>query len=169
MSGLLFLAVSFVWLVLAIWVTRWLMRRIRTESTIARLILMLLIFGLILASPVADEIIGGIQFRELCRENAVLRIDAEKAKGKMVREVIGPSNEVLQGTIITVYHTHLSYRDSTTGQEIASTDSYVAKGGFLIRTLGLFEGNEPLFVFPSVCSERGGHAIARAYGFKLIK
>lgn len=165
MSGLFFLAVVFIWIVAAIMLTRWLMRRIPIKSELARMLLALALFALIFVLPVTDEIIGGYQFRKLC-ENSALKIDAEKAKGKTVKLVIDPSNEILRGTAITIYHSHMSYRDINTNEEIASNNKYVAKGGWFIKMLGVFEGDGPLTLSPTYCSPSlGGLAIARNYGF----
>jgi hypothetical protein len=119
---------------------------------------------------VVDEIVGGYQFRALCRENAVLRIDAERIKGRTVRVVVAPLNEILPGKAIAIYRSHESFRDTATNEEIASNEWYFAKGGWFIRMLGVSETNDPITFVPSACyPSLGRQEIAEAYGFALIK
>lgn len=161
MAGLLSLALIAGWFLAARWLARQLTGTmkagwLRTSTmTLAVLLLMLL--------PVADEIIGGFQFRALCKEHAVLRVNAEKIKGKTIRVVVDPSNKDLDSTAVRIFYSHSSYRDVDTGEELASTSRYTAKGGLLIRTLTNTSVN-PLTIHPPVC----GAGLPKSYGFKLI-
>lgn len=168
MSGLYLLAVISIIGVIAILIARRIARPIRnTWLRTGATVLLTVAFMTLL---VADELIGGYQFNKLCRESAVLRIDTEKARGRTVKVVIEPSNEILSGTAITIYHSHESFRDRATNEEIASNDWYVAKGGWFIRMLGISEGNAPITIGLPACSPPlGGRAVAEAYGFTLTK
>lgn len=169
MTGLFLIVVVFAWLVAVVFLTSWLMKRVSIKPSPVRMVVGLLIFVLLLPLPVADEIIGGYQFRELCRQGAVLRIDAEKARGQTVKLVIEPSNEILPGTAITIYHSHLSFQNVNTGEEMASYDTYVAKGGWFIRMLGISEKNAPITIgLPSCSPSLGAHGISKVYEFTLI-
>lgn len=168
MSGLFLLLVVFAWLAAVVLLTHWIMKRVSFKPKVVRAVMALLIFILLLPLPVVDEIIGGYQYRTLCREKAVLRIDAEKAKGRTVRVVIDPSNEILQGTAIMIYHSHLSFRDVNTSEEIASYNRYVAKGGWFIRMLGISGNNAPLTIGLPGCSPENSGTFPKQYGLKLI-
>lgn len=117
---------------------------------------------------VVDELIGGYQFSQLCRENAVLRIDPEKARGRTVKVVIEPSNEIVPRTPITIYHSHLSFLDVRTNEQIAEYDRYVAKGGWFIRMLGISEKNAPIIIGLPGCSPKNSGTFPKQYGLTLI-
>jgi hypothetical protein len=129
-----------------------------------QVLLTVLLMGLL----VADEIIGGFQFRKLCEQNAVLRIDPEKARGRTVKVVIEPSNEMLPTIPIHILHSHLSFRDVVTNEEIAQYDWYVAKGGWFIRTLGISGSNSPITMGRSSCTPQNAGTFPKEYGFTLI-
>ncbi len=168
MSGLYLLAVLAILGVAAVLVAHRIARPIRnTWLRIGATVLLTVAF---MALLVVDELIGGYQFRQLCKKNAVLRIDPEKARGRTVKVVIDPSNEIVPWSPITIYHSHESFRDRATNEEIASNDWYVAKGGWFIRMLGISEGNAPITIGLPACSPPlGGRAVAEAYGFALTK
>jgi hypothetical protein len=167
MTGLFLIVVVFAWLVAVVFLTSWLMKRVSIKPKSVRMVVGLLIFVLLLPLPVADEIVGGYQFRELCRQGAVLRIDAEKAKGRTVKVVIEPSNEIIPGTAITIYHSHESYRDVATEEEIANLDRYTAKGGWFIRMLGISEKNAPITIGDPGCVPENWAVFPKHYGFTL--
>jgi hypothetical protein len=168
MSGLFFFGVIAAWGAVAFLVAKRLTRLV--QPRLLGVGLGVLAFVLIMVLPVADEIVGGYQFRALCKESAALKINTEKIKGRTVKVVVAPSNEVLPGKAVTIYHSHESFRDTATNEEIASNDWYVAKGGWLIRLLGVLEKNDPITILPSSCSPSlGAHVIAKEFGFTLIE
>ncbi len=161
MAGLILIGLLIGWFFVARWLARLLTRTVKNE--VLRGLSTALIVALLLVLPLADEIIGGFQFRALCKENAVLKVDAEKIKGKTIRVVINPSNKDVENTAVRIYFSHLSYLDVATGEELASYSWYVAKSGQLMRILAM--GHEmPPMTFPSSCSG----SLPESYGFKLI-
>jgi len=167
MTGLLFLAVVFLLILLDLAIATWISRRFVSRrywkyST-------LVIFLCLLPLPVADEIIGGFQFRALCKEGAQLKIDAEAIRGKAVYVTIDPSNEYLQGTAIPIQRSHFSYRDTSTDKEYANFDIYDVKGGRFIRALGIFENNAPLTMGFSSCSPPRPGSLDEQYHFTRIR
>ena len=164
MSGLFLLAVVGLWVWLAFriskvvssWVTqgRW------------RWPVVVLLYVVLLPLPVADEIVGGFQFRALCAQDAVLTINAEKVKGRTVKRIgtrSDPGNTLL-------HMRRVQYRliDFTTGEELGSYATLSVDGGAFIRALGISEGNAPLLINPSDCDPRTGVRLDRAYEFTLI-
>lgn len=107
---------------------------------------------LMLVLPLADEIVGAYQFKALCRENAVLKIDAERIKGKTVRLVINPSNETVPGTALRILHTRYSFFDPTSNAVLGKFDAYGVKGGWLIRSLGISNSNSPIVLGKHWCA-----------------
>lgn len=168
MTGLFLLVVVLAWLVAVVFLTNWLMKRLSIKPKPVRAAMAMMMFVVLLPLPVADEIVGGFQYRALCEKNAVLRIDETKAEGRTVKVVIDPSNEILPGTAITIYHSHMSFVDLNTSEEIASYDSYVAKGGWFIRMLGISEKNAPLTIGLPGCSPENSQKFRKQYGIKVI-
>jgi hypothetical protein len=128
-----------------------------------------LVFAFLIFLPVGDEVIGGFQLRALCKANAVLKIDAEKIKGKQIRVLFEPSNKYLDGTPISIRWTRRSFRDVGTNEEFASYSSYVASGGWFIRTLAMGNGVTPMTIFPSSCIATEAGNLDKKYGFTLVK
>lgn len=168
MSGLFLLAVLAILGVVAILVAHRIARPVRNTwlRTGATAVLTIAFMTLL----VVDELIGGFQFRALCKADTSLKINAEKIRGRTVKIVVAPLNEILEGKAVAIYHSHESFRDTATNEEIASNDWYVAKGGWFIRLLGVLEKNDPLIIVPSYCyPSLGRQEIAEAYGFSLTK
>lgn len=166
MSGIFMLGLAIVWFAIAVMLSRRIGRSLRRSSM--QTATALAAFAVLLPLPVADELVGMWQFNRLCREGAKLKIDPDAAKGRTVRLVIDPSNEILPGQVLTTYHSHLSYREVGTDQEIASFSRYSVKGGWLIRALGIFESNVPLVIGKSWCSVDDRVSLPARYEFTLI-
>ena len=166
MSGLYLLAVLAILGVAAVLVAHRIARPIRNAwlRTGATALLTVAFMTLL----VADELIGGYQFRQLCQKDAVLRIDPATAQGRTVKVVIDPSNEIVPRAPITIYHSHLSFLDVGTNEKIAEYDRYVAKGGWFIRILGISEGNAPITIGLPGCSPKNSGTFPRQYGLTLI-
>ena len=165
MAGLLTIGLLVGWLVTAVWLARRLTDRL--ENGPLRVALMIPAALVLTVLPVADEIIGGFQFRALCRENAVLKIDAEKIRGKTIRMVISPSNKEVDNTTVRIYYSRVSYRDIVTGDELGSNSDYVAMGGKLIRLLAMGHEMTPLTIHPPTCRGPGSLPTSEKYEFKF--
>ena len=165
MTGMLLLPVVFLWIWINSKITQRLCQRFvpKKYHEYALIPVFLLLFPL----PVADEIIGGFQFRALCKEGAQLKIDAEAIRGKTVRVVIEPSNKYLSWMAIPIRWSHFSYRDVATDEEYANFDIYNAKGGILINMLGISEKNVPLTMYSGCYPPRYGK-LDKQYQFTLI-
>lgn len=165
MIGLILLFLVIGWLFFAFWIAKRLTPGLQTSSL--RIPLMLLIVVVIAVLPLADEIIGGFQFRALCRENTVLKIDAEKIKGKTIYMVSDSSSNNLQISAIPIHLTRVSYRDIATHEELASSGFLVAVGGRLVNALAGGHQMPPLTIFPSTCSGPGNLPTSMKYQFTL--
>lgn len=141
MAGLLVIAFAVGWFFVALWLARRMTRHINIG--IARGSVTVLIVIVLLMLPLADEIISGFQFRALCRENAVLKIDAEKIRGRTIAVVLDPFNRDLENTLTRIYYSHHSYRDVETNEELASYNDYTVQGGLLFRSLAMGHPTPP--------------------------
>ena len=165
MAGLIFLAILFALFFAALWLAKMLTNKL--PARVPREPVMGLVVVLLVILLVADEIVGGFQFRALCEKNAVFKINAEKIKGKNIRVFFEPSNKVLDGTAVRISYSHSVYRDVETNEELASEGSYIAKGGWFIRTIGFSDSTPPL-TFPSACSPPDRRDPTKVYEFNLV-
>ena len=177
MAGLLSIALLIGWFFVAFLIARQAASGIK--SSLLRFALMIPLFVVLMVLPVADELVGGFQFRALCREKAVLKIDAEKIKGKTIRLVTDPSNKDVDNTAVRIYYSHHSYRDTETQEELASFNDYAADGGILFRFFAM--GNHmppliPMTIDPRTsnasnsCSHYATQAdLAAKYGFTFLQ
>ena len=168
MTGLFLIAVVGLWIWLVFKVSR--VIGMRVAQGWWSIPIALLIFLVLLPLPVLDEIIGRFQFRALCAKNAVFRMGVEQPEGRVTRETISPSNEVVPGTAITIYGTGIKYTDIQSGEIVVQFDRYVAKGGIFIRTLGISEGNAPITMDRPSCSpeKARGESAHRTFKFSVI-
>lgn len=166
MAGLIFIGLLMGWFFTARWLAKLLTRSVKNE--VLRRLSVAFIVILLLVLPVVDEIVGGFQFRALCKENAVLKIDAEKIKGKTIRVVINPSNKDVENTAVRIYFSSVAYQDTASGENLGSNSVYTAIGGFLIRSLAGGHDMTPL-TFHSTCSGPGNLPTSEKYGFTLEK
>jgi len=162
MIGLLFLGFITFWFVGSVWLARQLTSHL--PSGVARTAPLWALVAASVALPLSDEIVGGFQFRALCKQNAVPTVDAEKTRGRNVRVKTDPANKEVDGTWVRVLHSHSSYRDAETNEELFSSHRYVANGGWLIRALSTDQHTTPL-TFESTCDTTP----SRDLGLKLVK
>lgn len=162
MIGLLF------WCFVALWLigARWLARRITTgmQRGAARIAAMGGLIVLFIVLPLSDEIVGGVQLRALCRQNAMPTVDVERTRGRKVRVRTDPANKDVDGTWVRILYSHSSYRDIETDVELFSSHRYVANGGWLIRVLSSDSGVAPL-TFESTCDTTPSMDL----GLRLVK
>jgi NhaP-type Na+/H+ and K+/H+ antiporter len=150
MTGILLFIVIGLWLWVCILVTRPLFpsSQIRPWRGLAGAA----VFIVLLVLPVSDEIVGGFQFRALCEKNAVFHLTAQKLEGRMTKFSANPANQIVSGTAIPIYDSGIEYTDTQSGEVVLKFHSYVAKGGILIRTLGISESNSPITMGLHTCS-----------------
>jgi hypothetical protein len=125
--------------------------------------------GLVMLScfllPLSDEIVGAFQFRKLCRDDAVARVDAARIRGRQVRVVTDPANQEVKGKAVRILYSLSKYSDAWTNEEFGFSGRYVANGGWLIRLLSDGGFISPL-LFASTC---GDGIDAFEYGFFLVR
>jgi hypothetical protein len=173
MIGLSFLALLGLFVTVLHFVKKWLFGHFdnKLNSLPKRLVASVVFWVLVFTLPVADEIVGGFQFRALCKEGAQLKINAEIIKEKLVRVRYEPTDLYLSGTAIPIRYTHHSYHDVETNEEYASFNSYVAEGGLLmrsIRSIAIPVYNKPLTFSFSSCSPPRYGELDKKYQFKRV-
>lgn len=151
MTGLFLLAIVGIWFYITIKIIRFITGKL--PEIWWRPVVGVGIFVLILPLPLVDEIVGGRQFEQLCKENSTIHADKVKAAGKAVY-LNSPPDIYIQGTWLPIRLQHWRYVDVMTGDPVVSFNILHATGGLLIRALEISEGNVPL-TFKGYC-EPGG-------------
>lgn len=168
MGGLLLLFIAVIWFIFAVWLNVRLTGDM--EPGPKTTVIQLGLFALIFTSPLADEIVGGRQFARLCAKNSSIQVDREKAASRTVYLDFVQRKEV-DGTWVPVSLEHWQYVDATTRELVVSYNILRAKGGWLIRSLSLFEGDVPL-TFESSCAPENRPASPQGFekfGLKHIQ
>lgn len=167
MGGLILFSVLGLWAWFCFSATRWSMSRISSRTV--RFLVAPFLFLTFFALPVADELVARPQFNALCKEGAVLKIDAEKIKGRTVRVKAVTTNKLQGGTAIPILHSHLVFEDVNTHEELGAYERYTAKGGLMAQLTGFPEGHHPWTFQNAVCEpEIEWKALPKQYGFTLI-
>ena len=167
MTGFFLLLVIGLWLWFVWRCSGWMLKRFSLSS--GKQWLRYVVIALLIPLPVIDEIIGGMQFKALCKKGSVLKIDAEKIKGKTVRLVIQPSWKKVEWAMLPIYFSIYQYQNNATKEEYARYVVYNVEGGKFIRLLGISEGNAPLTIRNTSCSPVvNSTKLSRNYEFNLI-
>ncbi|KXJ97930.1 MAG: hypothetical protein UZ17_ACD001002958 [Acidobacteria bacterium OLB17] len=158
MIGLLVLGLMIVWLAIVVVSATWLSRRFGSKTT--RVLVWATAFGILLPLPLIDEIVGGYQFRKLCRQHAVVIVDESRARGRTVylRQIPHP---LVPGVVTTpsrqvpawipIRESIVDWIDVQTHEVLVSYRAYEARGGWLVRALGISETDGPLTFDPHSC------------------
>jgi hypothetical protein len=134
MIGLLFLLGFGLWLTVSIRLSKriphWL--GVTKHATV----ISVLLFPVVLAAPVADELIGRWQFSLLCEREAVVTLspDWQKVKRAMHKDIPVVN---LQGHVIPIRSQREEYVDIDTGKIFHAIQAFHTKGGVLFGQLGL--------------------------------
>lgn len=148
MTGLLFLIVAAAWLWVVIWVAKK-MGALLPEGRGSKAAQIL--FGaLLLPLPLIDEVVGGVQFAELCKKN-IVHMNAESLRGRTVY-LDYASQTPVKGTWVRVWAYPQRFVDATSGEVVLSYDHLRAEGGALFP--GFDSGHDPL-LFKGECKPPG--------------
>jgi hypothetical protein len=166
MTGLFLIAVVLIWVIVAIWLAR--ASGALVGNRVRRLV-QVAVFAVLLPLPLIDEVIGGWQFRQLCKQHDTIQLDPITARGRTVYFAKDRPLEV-PGTWTPVSQQAWRFLDATTDKPVLSYIKFTAEGGIFIRTLRISEGNAPL-TFSNYCAPGGTvqyNNIFRALEIKLI-
>lgn len=166
MTGIFLFVVGLVWLAVVIGLATTVAWRLK--PSLAQVGVGVLVCAVLLPLPLVDEIVAQRQFDEICREGVALKIDAQRIKGRKVKLAFEPSNAPVPNIAVPAKYTRVIFRDAVTSEELGSYGRYVAKGGVLIRALGISESDSPVWMSRSHCSpDAGSRQMAVQYGFEI--
>jgi hypothetical protein len=132
MIGILFLLGIIFWLAMALMLSKRIPRwvGIRMHATAVSVLL----FPLVFAAPIADELIGRWQFYRLCEREAVVSLSPDWVKVKRARKRETQWTE-LHGNLVPVRLAKIDTLDVDTGSVFMTSRSLFTDGGFLSRHL----------------------------------
>jgi len=154
MSGIILLLVLAVWFYAVIKLSGYCTSKMQfgSKKAITNIILFLFIF----LAPVADDIVGGFQFRALCEEGMQPVYDAKKIEGKIVQLKNSPDQVIAK--IIPIREQIWDWVDPGTGKTLIKYRYYYATGGWLSRLIGFPQGSPP-YTFDGSCGSRESYLI----------
>ena len=150
MLGIYILFLAMVWLGVAIGLVL-LVTKILPERWWRDPLRVLLILA-VLPLPIVDDVFGGMQFKQLCKENSAIHVDRATAEGRTVY-LADVSPRKLSGTWVPVTLTEWRYVDAKTGKTVLSYNTLTAGPG-LFRLAGA-----PL-TFKGYCAPGGSRGVA---------
>ena len=164
MTGLLLIFVFGVWFMVAKWIASKIVADINSPK--AKKVAKPLILVLLMLAPLADEVMGGVQFYALCSKEAVLKVDEDKAKDKTVTVNLSDGKNISSAPLVIREQTW-SYIDIKNSEEVISYKTLHAGGGWLIKNLGISETNAPL-IFSGVCGPAEQKTIFSRLNIKVL-
>jgi hypothetical protein len=126
-------------------------------------VISVLLFPVVLALPVADDLIGRWQFYRLCDMEAVVTLSPDWEKVKRARRVSSPRSDVA-GALIPIYSQGSEYVDADTGKTFMTHPHFYTYGGLLFGRLGLGLGSS------TSCHPKNSEAVAKQINiYELLK
>jgi len=147
MSGLLLIGVVLLWFWAAIAIAR--MFTSKLEPVWVKSFVTFLAIVIIIPLPVADEIIGGFQFRALCKAETQIKYDKDKLSNKTVRSQITDEAK-LENMVIPVMSYTQTFTEINTNESLLSYKVFDADGGWLSRAIHFNYVHQP-YTFSGHC------------------
>jgi hypothetical protein len=163
--GILLLPVVILWPIAALLVTWGIVSKINNEIRSAAAAIFL--FPAILLAPILDDIVGGMQFRALCEEKSVIKVDKSRAAGRTVYLAGGPTVSV-SDVVVPITEVQFRYADVETNEVLFSYSILRAKGGWLIRALGILDTDSPI-TFPRSCGPTDPKSVFEELDIKYLE
>ncbi len=147
MSGIILLVILTLWFIFVVKLTVFFISKIALKTQ--KKWMYPVVFILLFIAPVADEIIGGFQFRALCTPENLLVYDVDKLRGKIVvpRDIPMKTLDKIIPIVVTIG----AWEDAGTGELLLTYKIISAKGGWLSHFIG---GGTSFFTFNGKCSSK---------------
>ncbi len=154
MTGLILIAVLVAWFFIAKSLSTFFTQKIHSNAI--KKLVQVFLFALILVAPVADEIIGGFQFRALCKAEAVAVYDEARVRGKTVH-CKSAKDLYYKNTILPTRKTILTFVDHSTNEELISYFRLQSDGGWLRRWINFNSVDTPVLFDGNCSGDKGGY------------
>lgn len=112
----------------------------------------IMVFVSLLVLLVADEIIGRQQFLSACSRYAVVE-PLPEIRSDRIYSVKSDRADSIDGAVVPLTIIRSVAIDVEDGKKLFRYATIFAKGGWLIRTLGISNSDSPLF-YPPICDSR---------------
>ena len=132
MIGLLFLLGMGLWFIAAIMLSKRIPRWLGVTKY--RVAISVLLFPVVLAAPIADDLVGRWQFYRLCDREAVVTLSPDADKVTRAQSNHLPIT-LIAGYAIPIWIQRVEFVDVDTGKQFLSYTGFHADGGFLHRHL----------------------------------
>jgi hypothetical protein len=165
MTGLLLIAVVIAWVSVIFMVARRIARRM--NSSRLGILAGVSLFVILLVAPVADELVGDLQFASLCSKYATQFIDEQNAMNRHVLYQRRGVDEFADGTAVSVRIDPTVYIDTETKKVVVSYHTLHAEGGWFIRALGISATGAPL-LFNGNCAPKDQDAFKKKYNISVV-
>ncbi len=165
MTGIILLLVVGGWLWACVAMTRGLLRRWQGRPW--GLPVAYAAFVALLIAPLGDEIIGKFQFNSLCAKYAVDVVDEAHALNRRVLSERRAVDRYASGTAVRIQIDPYTYRDEETKGVLASFHILTARGGWLVRMLGISETSAPL-LFSSGCAPPNAFGFLKKFNMTVV-
>ncbi|NHZ66898.1 hypothetical protein [Massilia genomosp. 1] len=148
--GLYILALLLIWLGVLWWVVKGIMWRVdHPYKALISTIIVVVAYPL----PVADEIVGAIQFRNLCEQQVIYK-DPNMAKKRGARlKFVRHEKTQISGTAVPVTSELWEFVNESDQSLMIKYVVFETDGGILARNFYLQEGSGPL-LFTSACQPK---------------
>ena len=134
MIGLSILGALGIWLIVAIFFSKKIPQWLGLVKN--KVVMSVVLFPLIVVTPIADDLIGMWQFRQLCKKDAVITLSPDWESVRKAIRIDLPRIES-KNTMIRIYGHAVQYKDVETGRIFLTSQWFATSGGFLRRHSGL--------------------------------
>jgi len=165
MAGILLICIALAWIATVLRICKWIAGRF--NSVVMKAASYLVLLPALVIAPMTDELVGKDQFGALCRKYAVQTIDEQHAMNRQVVYVPRGADQFAQGTWVEIRIDPILYRDAETGAALVSYHTLHAKGGWLVRAIGISGTDAPL-LFSSGCAPEDQNAFKKKFNIKVI-
>lgn len=164
MSGILLIGMVLLWIWAAVAIGQMLTSKLK-DSWIKSLVTFL-VTSVLIPLPVADEIIGGFQFRALCNGEAVITYNKEKAYGKTVH-LKKVDRFDLPKMVLPVRKEIWKYAEHISDEDLISYVDFYSDGGWLSRAINFNNVHRP-YTFLGVCSGDKDDSVFQKLNIKKV-
>lgn len=164
MTGLFLLFVIISWVVIAKKIAKLVVSKV--SHPLMKRVMGFALLPLLIIAPLADEIIAIPKMYSLCKQNSSV----------IVNEKIANNAEVIFIDPVPIYYNigavririyPFTYVDKESKEVVVSYNMVSAKGGFLIKSLGI-SGNDSPLIFDNGCGKIEGKDFEDKYNIKVL-
>ncbi len=166
MIGLIALFILIVWGIVAFGLAKLLVIPIKSYNS--KIVVSVILTGIFFIAPVTDEIIGGFQFRELCKSSSKIIYDEKTARNKTVVYQKARDRKINE-YFLPITERYWSYKDVNTGEILVSWKTYDADGGWASHLIGFPEGGSSPYTFNGHCAPAGWWEVLGKLNIKVNK